>query len=57
MELESLEFEGLEENRSLSFVESLPYGWEVELRPNLWSIIVLQYLIMIISNKFVRGLL
>ena len=46
-----------EEKRSFSFVELLLYGWKVEFRPNFWSIIVLKYLVMIISEKFVRGLL
>ena len=50
MELE-LEPEGLEEKRDLFLFGCLFFGWEVELRPNIWSIIVLEYLIVIISDN------
>ena len=55
MDLE-LDKEGSGERRDhIFFVGSLFYCWEVELRPKIWSIIVIEYLIMIISNKFVRN--
>ena len=56
MELE-LEQEGLRNRRDLYLFESLFNGCVIELRPSLCSIIILEYLIMIISDKFVRGLL
>ena len=52
-----LKLEGLRERRNDYLFEPFLYSWKVELRPNLWSIIVLKYLIMIITDKFMRGLL
>ena len=53
----NLELEGLGERRDFSLFGSLLHSWKVEFRPNIWSIIILEYLIFIISDKFMRGLL
>ena len=52
-----LKLEGSEERRNDYLFEPLLYSWEFNLRQNIWSIIVLEYLIMMISDKFVRELL